>query len=89
MSTKRDSTKTIIIEVCLWTNGLGKGGKVKPKHAWTGGTLGIRQNELHDIEVQRPLIFNSLLDIGKTVEKVLVRGGITLHKSRSMKRYMV
>lgn len=89
MSMKRDSTKMIIIEVRLWTNKLGKGGKVKPKHAWSGGTVNLRQNELHDIEVRRPLTFNSLLDLGRTLERVLVRGGITLHKSRSMKRYVV
>jgi hypothetical protein len=63
-------------------------GKVIPKHAWTSGVVRIERNTSHDIVPGSPMPFQSLLDIGAVVEKVLIEHSILLHPSRKMRKYI-
>jgi hypothetical protein len=81
--------KMIEVRIRFWTNKIALGrGKVIPKHARTSGVVRIQPNSLHDIVPGKPRPFNSLLDLGSAIEKVLIEHGIVLHRSRKMKKYM-
>jgi hypothetical protein len=85
----RHGEKMIEIKVRFWTDSLAKSrGQVIPKHALTGGVVRIERNAAHGIAPQRPVPFNSLLDVGAAIEKCLVAHGVVLHPSRRMKRYL-
>jgi hypothetical protein len=76
-------------QVRFWTDGIASGaGKGIPKNAWTCGVVRIEPNKSHGITPQNPVPFNSLLDVGTAIEKVLMNQRITLHPSRKMRKYM-
>jgi hypothetical protein len=82
--------RMIEIKVRFWTDNLadGKGtGVILPKHAWSGGVVGIERNKSHGIIPQKTVPFNSLMELTAVIEKVLLAQGITLHASRKMRRY--
>ena len=80
--------KMIEIKIRLWTDGISpKKGSVVPKHAWTGGVIAMGRNKAHGIIPQNPKPFNSLLDIGAVMEKVLIEHDIQLHPGRRMLKY--
>lgn len=82
--------KMIEVSVRFWTNALSRRrGTVKPKHAWTSGSVRVQANKAHGIKASRPRTFNSLLDLGKAVEQTLNDNGIVLHLSKRMKKYTV
>jgi hypothetical protein len=80
----------IEVKLRFWTNDIShdQGKGVIPKHAWTAGVVRIERNKSHDITPLNPRLFNSLLDIGAVVEKVLIEHGIVLHRSKKMKKYV-
>ncbi len=81
--------KMIEVKVRFWTDGIASDpGKVVPKNAWTSGVVRIDSNKSHGITPQSPVPFNSLLDVGAAIEKVLINHGITLHPSRKMRKYV-
>lgn len=81
--------KMIEVKVRFWTDDLApEKGKVIPKNAWTSGVVRVERNEAHGIVPSAPVPFNSLLDLGASVEKVLIEHGVVLHASRKMKKYM-
>jgi hypothetical protein len=81
--------KMIEVSLRFWTNGIAKSkGQIMPKHAWSSGVVRVQGNESHGIVSGNPRPFHSLLDVGAVVEAVLVNHGITLHRSRRMKKYM-
>src|SRR5580658_4337613 len=57
------------------------------KNAWSSGVVRMEGNNSHAIKPLKPRPFNSLLDVGAIIEKVLVEHGVVLHPSRSMRRY--
>ena len=80
-----------MIEVRLrfWTNNIAADkGKIIPKQAWSSGVVRIQANASHGIVPRNPKPFQSLLDIGAVVEKVLIEHGVVLHPSRQMKKYL-
>jgi hypothetical protein len=80
--------KMIEIKLRFWTDDIAKGeGKVVPKHAWAGGVVRMERNSVHGISPGNPVVFNSLLDIGSVIEKVLIQHEIRLHTSRRMRKY--
>ena len=90
-SGKRAAQGENMVEVRLrfWTNNIAKGkGNIVPRHAWTSGVVRIQANESHGIVPRNPRPFQSLLDIGAVVEKVLIEHGVVLHQSRQMKKYL-
>jgi hypothetical protein len=81
--------KMIEVSLRFWTNNISsEAGKIIPKHAWAAGVVRVQGNESHGIISGNPRPFHSLLDVGAVVEAVLVNHGITLHRSRRMKKYM-
>jgi hypothetical protein len=80
--------KMIEVKIRFWTNDMAKGkDEILPKHAWSSGVVRIEKNKSHGIKPSTPRPFNSLLDIGSVVEKVLIDHKITLHRSSKMKKY--
>lgn len=79
--------KMVEVKVRFWTDDIAEKGKVVPKHAWSSGVVRIERNDAHGIVPSNPVPFNSLLDLGASIEKVLVEHGVVLHPSRKMKRY--
>lgn len=81
--------KMIEVKVRFWTNNIAESdGKIVPRHAWTGGVVRIEKNTAHAIDPGQPIPFNSLLDVGAAIEKVLLEHQIVLHASTRMKKYI-
>lgn len=81
--------KMIEIKVRFWTDKIAPTpGKLLPKHARTSGVVRIEGNKSHGITPGRPRPFNSLLDVGAAIEKVLIDHGVVLHPSRRMRKYL-
>ncbi len=80
--------KMVEVKVRFWTDDLAaEKGKIVPKHAWTAGVVRIERNDSHEIAPSQPVPFNSLLDLGTAIEKVLIQHGVVLHSSTKMKKY--
>ncbi len=81
--------KMLVVELRFFTNDLGrKDGRVRPKHAWSGGMARLRANPSHGIEEEGTKVpFYTLLGIPGAVEKLLVRRGITIHASPKERKY--
>jgi hypothetical protein len=81
--------KMIEVKVRFWTDQIAKKkDKVIPKHAWAAGTVRIKRNDAHGIGPSSPIPFNSLLDLGLSIVKVLIAHGVILHPGRKMKKYI-
>lgn len=81
--------RMIEIRLRLWTDSIaGRKGYVVPKLAWSSGTIRMERNETHGIKPNKARPFNSLLDLGVVIEKLLIAQGITLRPSKRMKRYI-
>jgi hypothetical protein len=80
--------KMIEIRVRFWTDELSDPGQILPKHAHTSGIVRMTTNKSHGINGGKPRPFNSLLDLGAVIEKVLRENKIKLHVSRGMKPYL-
>ncbi len=96
MPAKRDAAsldakqgeKMIEVKLRFWTNDISpEKGKVVPKHALAAGMVRMEGNKSHGIVPGTPRPFNSLLDVGAVIEKVLIEHGIVLHVGRKMKKY--
>lgn len=82
--------RMIELRVRFWTNNIAEGeGQILPKHAWASGVVRIEANESHDIDSGRTIPFQSLLDLGSVIEKVLIEHDIKLHVPRRMLKYVV
>jgi hypothetical protein len=80
--------KMIEVKVRFWTDGLSEPGQIIPKHGLTGGVVRMKSNKTHGIDGGKARVFNSLLDVGAVIEKVLIDHGIVLHVNDTMKRYV-
>jgi len=81
--------KMIEVKLRFWTDDIAdESGKIIPKHAWSSGVVRIEPNNSHGIVTSIPKPFNSLLDVGAIIEKMLLEQGIVLHLSRRMQKYM-
>ncbi len=76
----RHGQRTVAVQLRFWTDGIAKGkGKIKPRHAWGGGTVRVATNSAHEITPQRQLIFNSVMELPAIIERALVGAGISIH----------
>src|SRR5260221_715761 len=75
--------RMIEVKLKFWTANLGVLGRVVTKHAWTSGVVRIERSETHGIVPGPPRTFQSLLDLGGVIEKVLIEHGVTLHVSKT------
>lgn len=82
--------RMIELKIRFWTDELAsEPGKIRPKHAWASGVVRMDANRSHSISPKEPVPFNSLLELGAKIEKVLLDHGIVLHVgSTRMKRYI-
>ena len=81
--------KTIALTVYFFTEGIAtEKDKIVPKHGWTNGTVALRSNPSHGIKSGPEHHFNSLLEISKAIEDVLIDGEIILHPTGNMKKYV-
>ena len=81
--------RMIEVKIRFWTNDIAESGKILPKHAWASGIIRMEANSSHGIApLSNPKPFNSLLDLGQVIEKVLIEYGIVLHPSHRMRKYM-
>lgn len=80
--------KMIEIKVRFWTDGIEDAERIKPKHAWSSGVIRIARNKSHSIVPGRPRPFNSLLELGSVIERVLMEHSIVLYPSRKMSKYI-
>jgi len=73
-------SRMIEIRVRFWTNGIAEGkGKVLPRHAWSGGVVRMAPNSAHGIKPKGLRTFNSMAELGTTIERVLVDHGVKIH----------
>ena len=80
--------KMIEVKLRFWTDDIAREkGQIVPKNALSSGVVRIEKNDSHGIKPSKPMPFNSLLDVGAVIEKVLIKQGIVLHPSRRMQRY--
>ncbi|MCG3150642.1 MAG: hypothetical protein PCFJNLEI_04131 [Verrucomicrobiae bacterium] len=81
--------RMIELKVYFWTNNIAKGkGRVLPKHAWSSGMVRIEPNDAHGIVGRKPKPFHTLLDLGTTIQNVLIQNGIILHPGRRMEKFV-
>ena len=76
--------RMIEVKLRFWTNNLGEPGRIVPKHAWTSGVVRMERSEAHGIVPGPPRTFQSMLDLGAIIEKVLTEHGVTLHISKTL-----
>lgn len=87
-TTATHGEKMIQINIRLWTNKLSdKPGKIIPKNAWGRGVVSLERNKTHGIPSGKQMTFNSMLDLGVAIEKVLIEGGVVIHPSRRTRKY--
>jgi len=81
--------KMVEVKVRFWTNGIAEGkGKIIPKECWDSGVVRLSSNKSHDIAPQKPIVFNSLMNLTAVIERALISHGIKLHLgNRSQKMY--
>ncbi len=88
MSTKaQPGERMLVLEVRFFTNKLAGNGRVRPKHAWSGGMVRLRANESHGIKAAPTIPFHTLRGIPGAIEKVLARRGIKIHASSKERKY--
>jgi hypothetical protein len=80
--------KMIEIKVRFWTDGIEDAERIRPKHAWGSGVVRITKNKSHSIVPGRARTFNSLLELGGVIERVLIEHGVVIHHSDKMRKYM-
>ncbi len=81
--------KMIEIRVRFWSDELAeKATQIMPKHAWTSGVVRMARNESHNIRPENPRPFNSLMDLPRIIEMVLIEHGVKLHRLGKMAKYI-
>lgn len=73
---------------CFWGTDLAPKGKIWPKHVLTQGTVNMVKNESHGIEPGDYVQFDTMLELGPALEKLLVEHGVTLHLSDRSKQHI-
>ncbi len=85
----KSSERMIEVRVRFWTDGIAEGeGQIVPKHAWTSGVVRMERNESHGISSKNPRPFNSLMDLPRIMEMVLIDHGIKLHRIGKTAKYV-
>lgn len=80
-------SRMIELRVRFWTDDLADGeGRIRPKHAWTGGVVRMSPNRSHGIKPGNPRPFNSMGDLASIIERVLIEHGVKLHPSSRMQK---
>ncbi len=74
--------RTIEVRLRFWTDGIAqKEDYVVPKHCWEHGFVLLVKNEEHGISPGKKA-FRSIAEVGRAVEMLLAKEGITVHHGR-------
>jgi len=85
----KSGERMIEVRVRFWTDGIAEGeGQIVPKHAWTSGVVRMERNESHGISPKNPRPFNSLMDLPRIMEMVLIDHGIKLQRIGKTAKYV-
>ena len=79
--------RMIEIKVRFWTDAIEGPGRIRPKHAWGSGVVRMAKNKPHAIIPGPPRMFNSLMELGTVIERVLIEHEIVILHSNKMKKY--
>jgi hypothetical protein len=80
----------IEVKVRFWTDSLaGPKGSVKPWHGWTSGAVRLSANEAHGIVPAKAVMFNSLAEIPRAIERALIANRVILHHADRDRRYVM
>jgi len=87
----RPRERMICLELRFWTNGLVKRpGHVIPRHCKSAGMIHFQGNKTHGFRHGQPVPsgvpFHSISEISVAVEKLLVKGGVTVVPVSRQKR---
>lgn len=86
----KQGERMIEVRIRFWTDELAEGeGRIMPKHGWTSGVVRMAHNESHSISPKNPRPFNSLMDLPRVIEMVLIEHGIKLHRLGKMWKYIM
>jgi hypothetical protein len=80
--------RMVEIKVRFWTDNIEGSGRIRPRHVWGSGVVRIAKNKPHAITPGRPRTFNSMMELGSVIERVLIEHDIVLHHSTKMRKYM-
>jgi hypothetical protein len=80
--------KMVELTIKFWTDHIERDKKIRPKHAWGGGVVGISRNKSHSIVPGAWRPFNSLMELGTVIERVLIENDIVIHHSKKMQKYL-
>ena len=81
--------RMIEVRVRFFTDGIAEGeGEIMPKHGWTSGVVSMARNESHGISPKNPRPFNSLMDLPRIIERVLIEHGVKLHRTGKTAKYI-
>jgi len=64
--------------VRFWTNDIAGPGPIKPKHGWDSGMIHITANPSHRLKSIKAVPFQSLMDLPRAMEKVIIEYELTL-----------
>ena len=64
--------------VRFWTNEIAGPGPIKPKHGWDSGMIHITANPSHRLKSIKAVPFQSLMDLPRAMEKVIIECELTL-----------
>ena len=78
----------IEVKVRFFTNNIAGKGKVIPKRGWTRGVVRFKRNDVHGLKDGNPIVFNSLMELPRAIEKLLIREGVVLQTVASMRKYI-
>ena len=80
--------RMVQVTIRFWTDKITEGeGNIIPGHAWGAGVLTLEANRSHGIESGLYEHFHSMLDLPRALEKLLTKGGISLHTSNRERKY--
>lgn len=80
--------RMIELKVRFWTDKIAGGkGRIHQKHAWGSGVVRMERNRAHNIDPQKAIPFNSLMELLAAIEKLLIQHDITIHPSTRMRKY--
>jgi hypothetical protein len=80
--------RMIEVKVRFWTDEIEDAKKIRPRHGWSSGVVRMAGNKSHAIVPGPARPFNSLMEIGSVIERVLIEHDIVLHHSGKMRNYL-
>ena len=79
----------IEVKVRFFTNAIApEKGDVIPKRGWTRGVVRFKRNDVHGLKDGDPIVFNSLMELPRAIERLLIREGVVLQTVSTMRKYI-